>query len=76
MSSFFLSLALFCCILAAFAASLNCFFGGGSVVGFGPRRFGCASFRLLFPCLLPKLLSTGIAICKKCFYRCLGICPG
>ena len=22
------------------------------------------------------VLSTGIAICKKCFYRCLGICPG
>ena len=31
LSSFFLSLALFCCILAAFAASLNCFFGGSAL---------------------------------------------
>ena len=34
------------------------------------------SFRPPLRPLLPKLLSTGIAICKKCFYRCLGICPG
>jgi len=40
------------------------------------RRFGCASFRLPLPCSLPELLSTGITVCKKCFYRCRGICPG
>ena len=62
-------------VLAALASSLNCFFGG-SAARFGPGRLGCAAFRLPLPCLLPKLLSTGIAICKKCFYRCLGICPG